>query len=165
MKRVLVVSDSHGYAEGIKRIAEQVWQDHGPVDVYLHCGDGGLDLKRVEAFLRKHDPACTMAMVRGNCDGYGYAEVPEDRVVTVGETHLYMAHGHYLDVKHGRWALASEARLHGCSIALYGHTHEPLMENLSVLVLNPGCAHMGQYLVLELENGQPGIHLEHLGMH
>lgn len=162
MTRILVVSDSHGQAEELRRIARHVWDTYGAVDAYLHCGDGGLDLKRIEPFLREHDPRAKICLVRGNCDGYGYSDVPEDRVVTLDGVGIYMAHGHLQDVRHTRWALAGDARLHDCSIALYGHTHEPLMEMLSVLVLNPGCAGMGQYLVLELDKGQPAIHLERL---
>ena len=162
MTRILAVSDSHGYPEGIRRIAAHVWEHYGAVDAYLHCGDGSLDLKKLEPFLREHDPKAKICIVRGNCDGYGYSDVPDDRVVTLDGVGIYMTHGHLQDVRHTRWAVASDAQLHECSIALYGHPHEPLMEMLSVLVLNPGCATTGQYLVLELEHGQPRIHLERL---
>ncbi len=159
---IAVVSDSHGYKPGLRLIAEQVWQRWGRVDAWLHCGDGAADIKAVEPFLRAHDPETRIWQVRGNCDGYTGAEIPWERVVTLGGVNLFMTHGHLFGVKYSLAMLDEEAHAGGCAIALFGHTHEPCMEMRSTLLLNPGCAHTGQYLLLELEDGRPRVHLETL---
>ena len=163
MKRLLVVSDSHGERRALQRIAEETWKVYGPVDAYLHCGDGAGDFQDVMAGLREHDPQAQFFQVRGNCDGSRFADLPWQRIVEIGGAKLFLTHGHLQAVKSTRMILSDDARGSGCSIALYGHTHEPCMEMYSVLLLNPGCAATGQYLVLEIrDDGQPRIHLERL---
>ena len=163
MTRALVVSDSHGYAAGLRMIAEDARRRFGALDACLHCGDGAGDVKAVEAFLRAHDPKILIWQVRGNCDSTGLWDVPVDRVVSLGGAQIYMTHGHFVAVKSTLTVLEDDTLEHECSIGLFGHTHEPCMEVRRALLLNPGCAHMGQYLVLEIENGKPvGIHLEQL---
>ena len=46
------------------------------------------------------------------------------------------------------WVEAA-ARERGCQAALFGHTHRPLCEQRSVLLLNPGSAADGRLAVLE----------------
>ncbi|MBQ6174542.1 MAG: YfcE family phosphodiesterase [Clostridia bacterium] len=163
MKRILVLSDSHGYTTGVRMIAEEAWRIYGHFDAYLHCGDGAGDMDRMEEYFRGHDPHAFIAVVRGNCDGAGYEDIPSERIVNIGGTKIFMTHGHGLAVKSTLLMLNEDAYTSGCTIALFGHTHEPTMEMMSVLLLNPGCAHMGQYLVLELkDDGQPRIHMERL---
>ncbi len=163
MKRLLVMSDSHGDRMALRRIAEEVWKIYGPVDAYLHCGDGAGDFQAVADDFRAHDPGAVFFQVRGNCDGLRYADLPWQQVVEIGGTKLFMTHGHLQAVKSTMMLLNDDARGCGCSIALFGHTHEPAMEMYSVLLLNPGCASTGQYLVLELkDDGQPRIHLDRL---
>lgn len=163
MKRLLVFSDSHGERMALRRIAEEVWRIYGPVDAYLHCGDGARDFEAVTDDLRAHDPDALFFGVRGNCDGMAFEDLPWQRIVGIGGVKIYLTHGHLQAVKSTLMILNDEARGCGCSIALFGHTHEPAMEMMSVLLLNPGCAHTGQYLVLEIrDDGQPRIHLDRL---
>ena len=163
MKRLLVFSDSHGERMALRRIAEEVWRIYGPVDAYLHCGDGARDFQEVTPYFQGHDPAAGFFQVRGNCDGFAFADLPWQQVVEIGGAKLYLTHGHLQAVKSTLMILNDEARGSGCSIALFGHTHEPCMEMYSALLLNPGCAYTGQYLVLELkDDGQPRIHLDRL---
>ena len=160
MIRILVVSDSHGYVQGLRRIAEEALKVWGSLDACLHCGDGARDLFRLEDFFRAGNPKIFLAAVRGNCDGEGCSDIPYERTITLGNTRIFMTHGHHLAVKSTLMLLSEDTRGAGCTI---GHTHEPCMEMLSALLLNPGCAHMGRYLILELqEDGQPRIHLESL---
>lgn len=163
MKRLLVTSDSHGQRMALRRIAEEVWSVYGPVDAYLHCGDGAGDFQDVMDDFRAHDPGAVFRQVRGNCDGMRFGDLPWQQVVEIGGTKLFLTHGHLQAVKSTLMILNDDARGCGCSIALFGHTHEPCMEMYSVLLLNPGCAAAGQYLVLELkDDGQPRIRLDRL---
>ena len=163
MKRLLVFSDSHGERMALRRIAEEVWRVYGPVDAYLHCGDGARDFQAVTDELKAHDPQAQFFQVRGNCDWSGGEGLPWQRVVEIGGVRLFLTHGHLQAVKSTLTILNDEARGCGCTIALFGHTHEPAMEMYSVLLLNPGSAQTGQYLVLELkDDGQPRIHLDRL---
>ncbi|MBR5345495.1 MAG: YfcE family phosphodiesterase [Clostridia bacterium] len=162
MTRILVVSDSHGYVPGLERIIDASAKKYGIPDLVLHCGDGAPDLLRVEENLRALNPAVRLTAVRGNCDGSSCADIPFERVVEAGGARIFMAHGHRHAVKSTIWVLDDAAKEQNCSIALFGHTHVPFMQMASVLILNPGCAHMGQYLSLEITNGKPRIHLDHL---
>ncbi len=162
MTRVLVVSDSHGYVPGLERIIDKSAKKYGIPDVVVHCGDGAPDLRRVEDRLRTLNPAVRIEAVRGNCDGDGCADIPFERVTEAGGARIFMAHGHRHAVKSTIWVLDDAAKEQNCTIALFGHTHTPFMQMASVLILNPGCAHMGQYLVLEITDGKPRIHLDHL---
>ena len=162
MTRILVVSDSHAYVPGLERIIDASVKKYGIPDFVLHCGDGAPDLLRVEENLRALNPAVNLMAVRGNCDGSSCADIPFERVVEAGGARIFMAHGHRHAVKSTIWVLDDAAKEQNCSIALFGHTHVPFMQMASVLILNPGCAHMGQYLSLEITDGKPRIHLDHL---
>ena len=162
MTRILVVSDSHGYVAGLECVIAKSVKKYGVPDVILHCGDGAGDLGKIEEELRDLNPEIRLCAVRGNCDGEGCADIPWERVVEAGGARIFMAHGHRHAVKSTLWALDDAAKEQGCTIALFGHTHVPFMQMASVLILNPGCAHMGQYLSLEITDGRPNIHLDHL---
>ncbi len=162
MKRLLVVSDSHTYLPGLERILDASVKKYGPPDAVLHCGDGARDLVRLEGKIRAVNPDALLFAVRGNCDGDGCADIPFERVVEMEGARIFMTHGHRLAVKSTIWVLDDAAREQNCAIALFGHTHVPFMQMGSVLMLNPGCAHMGQYLSMEVRDGKPRIHLDHL---
>ena len=162
MKRLLVVSDSHTDIRSLARVFEASVKKYGVPDAILHCGDGCLDLSRLDETFRAVNPDVLLYAVRGNCDWDGCAEVPFERVVELEGTRIFMAHGQRYAIKSTIFVLDDAAKEAGCSIALFGHTHVPFMQMASVLMLNPGCAHLGQYLSMELRDGQPRIHLDHL---
>ncbi len=160
--RLLVVSDSHRDVRGLERILEKSAAKYGPPDLLLHCGDGALDPQAAEKTLLALNPGAHWVSVRGNCDGESCAHIPWERVVQAEEARIFMAHGHGLAVKSTHLLLEETAREHGCSIALFGHTHEPFMAMASVLLLNPGAAREGCYLSLEIRGDRPRIHLDHV---
>ena len=156
--RILIVSDSHGDETGLRWIAQQCWQRWPHLDACLHCGDGARDFERLSAFFLAHDPGIALWGVRGNCDFA--AQVPEERVLSLGGSRLYLTHGHLLRVKQGLTLLDEEAERQECGIALYGHTHIQAMDTRRTLMINPGAACDGRYAVMELEAGRPRLHLE-----
>ena len=160
MTRLLVVSDSHGDIGALRRAVLAGAAKYGPADLLLHCGDGARDPERIRDTLREMNPAIRFLAVRGNCDGASCDGIPYERAVEIEELRLYMTHGHRQAVKSTHLLLEDEARDAGCSIALFGHTHVPFMDMASVLLLNPGCARDGHYLVLEVLGNRPRIHLD-----
>lgn len=152
MKRAVILSDSHGDETGLRWMLEQLWKTCGPVDLYLHLGDGARDFQRLENFLLARDPHCVPMGVAGNCD-FGAQDVPETRLARLGTAGLMMTHGHRYQVKQSLAWVEAAARERGCEAALFGHTHRPLCEQRGVLLLNPGSAADGHLAVLECDDG------------
>ena len=52
---------------------------------------------------------------------------------------IFYCHGHRYGVKDGREKLAAEAKRRGCGLALYGHTHIAMIDEIDgVMLVNPG---------------------------
>jgi putative phosphoesterase len=98
-------------------------------DRILHAGDVGAP-EILEA-LAKIAP---VTAVRGNVDTASWARaLPETEVVETGGVSIYMLHDRgQLDLKPGAA---------GFRVVVYGHSHQPKMEEKNgVLYLNPGSA-------------------------
>ena len=149
--KILVMSDSHGWdynaAEAVRR--------EKTMDALIHLGDAQ---ETMAQFLRGSGVRCPAYMVEGNCDMNGY--FPREQIVELGGHRLLLTHGHDFYVRFGTEELHDEAIRNQCDIALFGHTHKPLLEETdpAVLILNPGSISSPRqengrpsYLVLELE--------------
>jgi len=150
--KILVVSDTHGDHTTLRMAIEE----EAPFDLLLHLGDTVGYEDYIEE-LAKEKAGCTVCMVRGNCDYTG--DLPSERVLKLGNTKIFMTHGHKYHVKDGLWYLKSEARKKGCTIALYGHTHVPEIDEGDVVAINPGSLsqprqfdRMASYAVLTVED-------------
>ena len=52
---------------------------------------------------------------------------------------MFLTHGHRYQVNFGLQTLEEAARLRGADIAMYGHTHVPMInQGKDVTILNPG---------------------------
>ena len=52
---------------------------------------------------------------------------------------VFYCHGHKYRVKSGLEQLAEEAKRRDCDVALYGHTHTPLITQMDgITLINPG---------------------------
>ena len=158
--KALVMSDSHGSTDSIRCLCTEAWKRTGSVDAYFHLGDGASDFLALEAFFHAHDPEAMLLGVRGNCDFYAPG-VEYEKTVWFGGARIFMTHGHHLRVKHGLYMLDDEAERCECSIALYGHTHEPAMDMYSTLMINPGSVQDGRIAFLEVTEGKPRVQLWH----
>lgn len=122
-------------------------------DLIIHLGDHDRDT----ADLRREFPDIPLYNVRGNCDLAALA--PDTDIVPLGPVKAFITHGHLYSVDFGRIdSLAYAAEENGCKIAMYGHTHRALHEQLGgVTVINPGTAGKGNTLTWALvevfENG------------
>ena len=158
---LFVFSDSHGDRLGLRQLLETAWTRYGTADYYLHCGDGARDMDSVAPLIYDRNPDAEIVQVRGNCDFYG--DYPDEETVTVQGCRIFMTHGHHYSVKSSLYLLDDAARERHCSIALFGHTHDPLMEMRSALLLNPGSAQNGRMLALEIsDTGKPRVHMINL---
>lgn len=149
--KVCVCSDSHGNAEGLKRML-----DSEKPDALLFCGDGIDDLKGLTL------PEISL-FVKGNCDFM--CDEPLQREFVLEGVRIIMTHGHKYSVKTTTDLYLSEALAKDAAVALYGHTHyQQASYHGGVLLLNGGTMskNSGYYAILELEKGKYDCQLKRL---
>lgn len=127
--KILIISDTHRRDEMFTRVMEQ----EAPVDMILHAGDaeGSEDEFSRIAGMR-------ILCVAGNND-YGSLS-PRTLLVPIGSRRAFLTHGHLYQVYLSTDAVEREARMRHCQIAIFGHTHVPLLKSSEngILLLNPG---------------------------
>ena len=127
--KILIVSDTHGRNLNLERVLEYV----PPIDLLIHLGD----IEGAEDFIEAVAP-CPVEMVAGNNDFF--SSLPKEKVIELGKHHkAFLSHGHYYYVSFGTEQIIEEAKSRDCDIAIFGHTHRPLIEKRDdFLCLNPG---------------------------
>ena len=128
--RVIVLSDTHGNLAVIEKIiASNPISDH-----FVFLGDG---VNEFEIASYKY-PNKHFYSVLGNCDK---GDAPEEQVIEIFGTKIYMAHGHLLGVRDSLDQLINNAKSARAEIALFGHTHGRLYkQERGLYILNPGSA-------------------------
>jgi hypothetical protein len=115
---------------------EKVIRKVSPIDLLIHLGD----LEGSEGYLETIAP-CPVEMVAGNNDFF--SRLPREKVIQLGEHHVFLAHGHNYYVNYGYDELREAARRNGCTYALFGHIHRPVLETEGdITVVNPGSISM-----------------------
>lgn len=115
-------------------------------DVIIHLGDH----ERDTAVLKEEFPDTPLYSVAGNCD---FApSVPLVDIVPLGPVKAFITHGHLYNVEYRQLdSLVYAAQEQHAQLALYGHTHIPLYEELGgVKIINPGTAGKGRKLTWAL---------------
>jgi putative phosphoesterase len=126
--KLLVMSDSHKNIDRMQQAAEQTQPD-----AILHLGDHIGDARELQRRL----PGMAIHMVPGNCDYYATGD--DELLLTLGGVKIFMAHGHVFGVKNGLDALIKQAQRQKADIALFGHTHQALMQQHNGMwLMNPG---------------------------
>ena len=135
--KAAVFSDSHGSTMLMIKAVRR-----SRPDVIIHLGDYDRDAD----VLRREFAEIPLYNVRGNCDRITMA--PDWDVVPLGPIKAYIAHGHAFYVKFGRFdSLVYAAQEQGAQIAMFGHTHQAMQEEMGgVTLLNPGTAGSGRDL-------------------
>ncbi len=131
--RIIAMADSHGNLDALKKIFEQTSQSG---NIFVHLGDG---LKELET-IKKEYTALNIREVAGNCDYRSTAKAYD--FIFAGGAKILITHGHKYGVSYGMEELTTLARVNGCNVALFGHTHCrcSVYEN-GIYFLNPGsCA-------------------------
>ena len=133
MTRIAVVSDTHLPRRG-RALHPRLVAECAAADLILHAGD--LVAHEVLWELSTYGD---VRAVLGNCDDPALArELPVERVVEVEHVRIAMLHD--AGRKDGR-ASRLRHRFPGCRVVVFGHSHEPLVEDDGrLLLLNPGSA-------------------------
>lgn len=151
MRRVLVVSDSHGNNDNIRKAIEKA----GKIDLMIHLGDVGYDYLQVERM-----SGVPTYIVAGNNDYGGYLR--DMNIIYIGRHKVLATHGHRQNVYRGVDTLRYLALENECDIAMYGHTHIPFLDEADdVTILNPGsltyprqAGHKKTFLIMEIDENE-----------
>ena len=126
-QKILIIGDPH--RQDI--IARTVIEDEQPFDLMLHTGDA----EGSESYLESVAEA-PCRFVTGNCD---YTAYPLEEELQIGPYRALLTHGHTLRLKTGLEGVASDLKSKGYDILIHGHTHIPMAEYKSgLLILSPG---------------------------
>lgn len=123
--QIIVASDTHGAGNLLTKLEKA----YPHADLFLHCGDLENSPEYFPAWI----------FVRGNNDYGGNRLMPDSRVVSYAGIRIYMTHSHRLGYYSRLEKLAALAKENDCQIAVFGHTHVPLIKKVNgVLLVNPG---------------------------
>lgn len=145
MKKIVVMSDNHGYLDFIDEIRKL--EPDG--DVYVHCGDSEGTEDRLKGWVA----------VRGNNDWM--ARLEDEKVFELEGLGFLVTHGHRYGYFNREKTMIDDLLRHGCDVLLSGHTHVPQYECVDgFYLINPGSTtlpRMGSnrsYCVIYAENGK-----------
>ena len=128
MKKIIVVSDSHGNRQAL----DDLYGIFSESDIIIHLGDTSSD----GGYIRKNFPDKTV-VINGNCDIMSVGE--KEKIINCEGVNIFCCHGHAYSVKSTLSRLAKRAKELDCKLALYGHTHDALESEIDgVTLLNPG---------------------------
>jgi putative phosphoesterase len=148
--KILLLSDSHGCAETIYKIA----MEEKPQAI-LHMGDGQGAFEKLSERLLSELPYCELHNVLGNCD-FNDRITPTNKLVVLGDKRFYMIHGHlFPEIKiFGDYRNAvAFAKKQRADFLVCGHTHRQKNEKIdNINVINPGAAMLDRYAVLNLRS-------------
>ena len=126
--KVLVISDTHG---NVNR-AFKAHTRSEPIEAIIHLGDGCADADVLRDALD-----VLVINVAGNCDPG--TNIPRELVWECEGKRILLTHGDAYQVKSGLSRLRQRAVETGVDAVLFGHTHQPLFDKQSdLLLLNPG---------------------------
>jgi len=122
----MVLSDSHGDLNAAHKVLQ-----NETFDMILHLGDS------IEDMFELRD--CYDIPVEGVIGNVDYVtEGDSIKIITLEGYKIMLCHGHKFKVNLGLDYLYSYAASHNYNIALYGHTHQPIIFEKDVFVMNPG---------------------------
>lgn len=132
-----VISDTHVYAHGSRRIPPEVLDlfRRFTCGLIVHCGDANIG----EVLDELAEVAPLIAVV-GNNDEYELQDaLPEEAWFDVGPHRFVAIHGHRRKGLSARATAKTYADRAACVV--YGHSHEPVIEQEGTAILfNPGSA-------------------------
>ena len=149
--KLLVISDTHRNIENAVSLINKLKPDY-----VLHLGDVCEDSKRLCDIF----PKLIVLSVIGNNDySLMYPDFPLERVFEIDNKKIFMCHGHKYRVKLGIYSLLLRAKELNADIALFGHTHEKLLEKEDgIIILNPGSTR--SYGIIEINDEEIDVKLE-----
>lgn len=149
--RIGITGDTHGSVRAIRQLVQHM----PPLDLWLHTGDHAGDANLLEAY-----SGLKVIRVVGNCD-FGSKEALPDEFLELAGHRLWLTHGHKYIERYEKADIGYWAGQYGVEVAIYGHTHVPLVDNYGeILLVNPGSPSRPRssfgpsFAVLELKEGQ-----------
>ena len=141
MKKILVLSDSHGNLQKLQKIIDVEW----PFDHLIHCGDGVGDLEDV-VFPEK----VFQTKVSGNVDTVRFSGMDRFDYNEIGGLQFVVVHGDIFNVKADLSEIRNFAIKEDVGLICFGHTHSQYLENGFPVLFNPGAVNEGMYGVVEV---------------
>lgn len=127
MKKVLILSDSHGNIENMEYAVEKILPD-----MIIHLGD----CKDDAMILQDEYDDIPFEVVPGNCD---YEDGPQEKIIDIEGNKILICHGHTYGVKFDYYRLQMGAMEKEVDLALFGHTHKVFYDyHNGVRLVNPG---------------------------
>lgn len=158
--KILIVSDTHRHDKNLLKVLEM----EKPIDSLIHLGD----IEGSEELITKN-AGCQCYMVAGNNDYF--STLNKDIRTRIGKYWVLMTHGHNYYVSLGYERITLEALSQGMNIAMFGHTHRPVVEEShGVILVNPGslsyprqAGNKPSYIIMNIdENGEAEFEIKYL---
>lgn len=131
MKRIGIISDTHGYLEDIDTVLAATAD--ADIHMWLHAGDLGDDARYMQA----HTDVPVYA-VRGNNDRVQPLE-PREQLIPLEDTYIYMTHGHEVSYYNRIQELLHIGKSMGARLIVAGHSHHHGEHRQGdALFVNPG---------------------------
>lgn len=142
MKRILILSDSHGNKDSVENLIMGY-----KFDCVFFLGDG------IKDFEWLNEEEYNIIKVAGNCDYFSTES--KVRVEVVDGIRILLTHGDLFGVKYSICNLLKEAKLKNIDVVCFGHTHNQIDEiEDNIRLLNPGAFKNGHYMILEIDKSQ-----------
>ncbi len=126
MKKIVVVSDTHGNISCLEKILDIMKES----DYVFHLGDFQRDILQYSKEL-----ADKIVSVKGNCDGGG-----DYQIFQVEKLKSLLVHGDRYCVKDSLDKLYYLANELSVDVVFYGHTHIASIKKIdNIWFINPGC--------------------------
>ncbi|MBS9775854.1 MAG: YfcE family phosphodiesterase [Fusobacterium sp.] len=142
MKKILVLSDSHGHFEKILKIYEME-----KPDIVIFSGDG---IEDIENFMYIYENINCYA-VRGNCDFF--SKFKDEEIFTIENHNFFLTHGHLYDVKYSLENIKNILKKTEVNIIIYGHTHRENLEKVeeNKFIFNAGALKDNKYGIILID--------------
>lgn len=126
--KIMIVSDTHRHNENL----EKALLVEKPIDLFIHLGD----IESSEDYIQSI-AECPCLLVAGNNDYFSMLN--KEIITNIGKYKVLLTHGHHYYVSVGNEIIRTEAEAQNIDIAMFGHTHRPLIEKKGkVTLINPG---------------------------
>lgn len=152
MQRIMIVSDTH---RKHANLAEAI-HNEGKIDRLIHLGDVEGEDVIIEELAK-----CEVTLIAGNNDYF--SALPKELEIELAGKKVLLTHGHNYYVSLDLQVLKDECVARSIDIAMFGHTHRPVIINDEhVTLINPGSISYPRqqdkqctYIMLEIDdNGE-----------
>ena len=153
MKKIVVMSDNHGY----HKMIDEIKRLEPDGDYYVHCGDSEALEEALKGWI----------CVRGNNDWM--ARLEDEIVFEVEGISFLVTHGHRYGYFNREELMVDDLLRHGCDVLLSGHTHVPQCEEIDgFYLIYPGSTTLPRrgsaksYCIIYVEQGKINVEFKEI---